>query len=241
MDKCNKCQTILILNENILQSRLTKKDYICNACKKERDRINYLKEKNHRLQKAKEYYKNNKEKVKENVTTYHFKNRTKILKKWKKQRLAGKKDKECLVCLNVISKKEKGDKIYCSPTCYNKGHKYRPTQAASKKRRYHTNPMNCLKERCRNRTSAYFKWQGRTKNKTTKELLGCEWEILKTHIESQFKDGMSWTNKEEWHIDHIIPLASAKTKQEILKLCHYSNLQPLLALDNLKKGSKINL
>mgnify|MGYP002132731409 FL=1 len=49
---------------------------------------------------------------------------------------------------------------------------------------------------------------------------------------------MTWDNYGDWHIDHIIPLNSAQTEEDLYKLCHYSNLQPLWALDNLKKGSK---
>jgi len=44
---------------------------------------------------------------------------------------------------------------------------------------------------------------------------------------------------EVWHVDHIIPLASAKTQEEIEKLFHYKNLQALWAIDNLSKGSKM--
>lgn len=50
---------------------------------------------------------------------------------------------------------------------------------------------------------------------------------------------MTWENRGEWHIDHIIPLASASTEEELLALCHYTNLQPLWAFDNLSKGAKI--
>jgi hypothetical protein len=50
---------------------------------------------------------------------------------------------------------------------------------------------------------------------------------------------MTWENQGKWHIDHIIPLSSAKTEKEMYKLCHYTNLQPLWAFDNLSKGSKI--
>ena len=50
---------------------------------------------------------------------------------------------------------------------------------------------------------------------------------------------MNWNNQGEWHIDHIIPLASASTEEELLKLCHYRNLQPLWAKDNLEKQAKI--
>ena len=65
-------------------------------------------------------------------------------------------------------------------------------------------------------------------------------EFLKEHLESQFIDGMGWDNRVEWHIDHIIPLSSAKTEDELYRLCHYTNLQPLWAEDNLKKGNKFS-
>ena len=70
-------------------------------------------------------------------------------------------------------------------------------------------------------------------------MLGCDWETLKQHIESQFVDGMSWDNRDLWHIDHIIPLASANTEKEIYALSNYKNLQPLWIEENLKKGSKL--
>jgi hypothetical protein len=57
--------------------------------------------------------------------------------------------------------------------------------------------------------------------------------------EEKFTEGMSWDNKNEWHIDHIIPLSSAQTEEELYKLCHYTNLQPLWAEDNLRKSNKI--
>jgi hypothetical protein len=52
---------------------------------------------------------------------------------------------------------------------------------------------------------------------------------------------MCWENygKYGWHIDHIVPLSSAKTEEEIYKLCHYTNLQPLWSTDNLSKGCKL--
>jgi hypothetical protein len=79
------------------------------------------------------------------------------------------------------------------------------------------------------------------KNKTKKtfDIVGCSPEFLKEHLEKQFIGGMSWENQGDWHVDHIIPLSSAKTKEEVYKLCHYTNLQPLWAEDNLKKEAKI--
>ena len=101
------------------------------------------------------------------------------------------------------------------------------------------NPLKTLKYILRNRTSIAFKYRGYKKNTKTQEMLGVSWEICKAHIERQFTKRMNWSNYGEWHIDHIIPLGSAKTEEEIIKLCHYSNLQPLWAFDNLSKSDKI--
>ena len=76
------------------------------------------------------------------------------------------------------------------------------------------------------------------KNKTF-DFVGCEPKMLIKYIEEQFNNGLSWENYGEWHIDHIIPLSSAQTEEELYKLCHFTNLQPMWALDNIKKGSKI--
>lgn len=78
-----------------------------------------------------------------------------------------------------------------------------------------------------------------TKESTAFEILGCDYETFAAHIEAKFTNGMSWDRISEIHIDHIIPLASAKTEDDVLRLNHYSNLQPLWAVDNLKKGSKM--
>ena len=50
---------------------------------------------------------------------------------------------------------------------------------------------------------------------------------------------MTWNNYGKWHIDHIIPLDIAKSEKELLPLLHYTNLQPLWVLDNIKKGNQI--
>jgi hypothetical protein len=71
------------------------------------------------------------------------------------------------------------------------------------------------------------------------ELLGTDLESFKAYMESLFTEGMTWENHGEWHIDHIVPLASGKTPEEIWELCHYTNLQPLWAEDNLRKHTKL--
>jgi len=94
-----------------------------------------------------------------------------------------------------------------------------------------------LKANLRTRLWNFCHDSKQTKRKSTVELLGCSWEELMSHIETLFSPGMSWDNRDEWHIDHIIPLSSAKSQEEMENLCHYTNLQPLWVLDNLKKGN----
>jgi DNA/RNA endonuclease G (NUC1) len=83
--------------------------------------------------------------------------------------------------------------------------------------------------------------RGTSKSAPTFTLLGCPIDIFRAHLEKQFKPGMSWSNYGKWHIDHIRPCASFDlSKQEEQKKCfHYTNLQPLWALDNLHKSSRI--
>ena len=75
------------------------------------------------------------------------------------------------------------------------------------------------------------------------EDLGCSIQELKDYLESKFTEGMNWDNwsKTGWHIDHIKPLASfdLTDPEQFKQACHYSNLQPLWATDNLSKGAKI--
>lgn len=79
----------------------------------------------------------------------------------------------------------------------------------------------------------------KNKSKSTELIVGLPFIELKLFLEQQFIKGMSWDNYGDWHIDHIIPLSSAKNEEEIYKLCHYTNLQPLWAEDNRNKSNKI--
>lgn len=103
--------------------------------------------------------------------------------------------------------------------------------------KYHTNPIEKLKQNYRNRIRKVID----RKKIPSQSILGCSWEVFKQHIESQFQPGMTWDNHSQygWHLDHIKPLASANTVEELTMLNHYTNLQPLWWRDNLSKSDKI--
>jgi hypothetical protein len=113
---------------------------------------------------------------------------------------------------------------------------------------YHRNrkkndPDYKMRELLRHRMLRVLKEQKSIKSCNTMELLGGTLEQAKAHIESQFKEGMTWANhgNNGWHIDHIIPCASFDlTDPEEQKKCfHYKNLQPLWWRENLLKGANV--
>lgn len=128
---------------------------------------------------------------------------------------------------------------------YNKKNKRKilDRQMRYNKERKKVDPFYKLSITLRNRIRNFIKCKGisKTISKKTIEIIGCSSTELKEHIEKQFVDGMSWENHGPtgWHLDHIIPLISAKTEEEMISLNHYTNLQPLWASDNLKKGKKV--
>jgi len=82
--------------------------------------------------------------------------------------------------------------------------------------------------------------KGKHKSKRTMELLGCTIDELWTHLESKFTDGMTRDNHGTWHVDHIKACTKFDlTDPEQQQICfHWSNLQPLWAHDNIRKGNK---
>jgi hypothetical protein len=76
----------------------------------------------------------------------------------------------------------------------------------------------------------------------TRDILGCTIPELRAHLEKQFRQGMTWENYGPvWHVDHIKPCAKfdlldPAQQQECF---HYTNLQPLFAEENLRKGARV--
>jgi hypothetical protein len=107
--------------------------------------------------------------------------------------------------------------------------------------RRRANPQAAMKHRLSARMSKWIKKCGCVKSATTEEMIGIDYAGFMAHIESKFKPGMSWENRSEWHLDHILPCSSFDlTNIAQQKSCfNYKNIQPLWALDNMKKSDKL--
>ena len=108
-----------------------------------------------------------------------------------------------------------------------------------RKKRRLVDPTFRIIESMRSRLKNFFKSNNIQKYNKTFNIVGCTPQELKEYLEKKFTDEMSWDNYGQWHIDHKIPLSSAISDDEVYKLCHYTNLQPLWADDNIKKSNKI--
>lgn len=99
-----------------------------------------------------------------------------------------------------------------------------------------------LSERIRSRVNRALKSQKTYKNNSSIKLLGTSISECKAYLEKHFKSGMTWENYGQWHLDHVKPLASFNltNPEEQKKAFHYTNLQPLWAEENLRKGAGVS-
>ena len=105
--------------------------------------------------------------------------------------------------------------------------------------RYNKDEVYNLAARYRALLNKMIREKGLTKDKSTEKYLGCDFNTFKQHMESNFKDGMNWNNRSEWHIDHIVPISRAKNQEEFILLSNYKNLHPMWAEENIKKSNKL--
>lgn len=167
---------------------------------------------------------------------YYQDNKEKILLKLKEHRQ------------NNIEKYKMKDKIYSEnnkekikvyQTQYRK--KHRKESKNYEYNRYNFDIYFKLRKRLRQRIRQAL--HNNQKSGSAVKDLGCSISELKTYLESKFQDGMGWDNYGfyGWHIDHIKPLSSfdLSNREEFLKACHYTNLQPMWAEENMKKKDKL--
>jgi hypothetical protein len=234
---CSKCKI-----EKDLCDFNKNKNYsygVSNQCKECRKIVTKRYRENNRIKlkiSSSEFRKNNPDKVKKSKKKYYLENYEVIKEKNKKYREDNKE--KWLKYLKINS-----EKISNKNREWRKNNiiKRRNYEREYDKKNYNTNILYKLSKNIRRRVREFMKTKKICKNINTYTIIGCTPEELKIHLEKQFQIGMSWENQGfyGWHIDHIIPLSSAKTEEEIYKLCHYTNLQPLWWWDNLKKRDKI--
>jgi hypothetical protein len=181
---------------------------------------------------SKKYRIKNKDKRSAYQKTYFEKNKTDIMRR--------KKHTQKAYYIKNKEKIQEYQKEYHQKNKTVVRNKARQKANLYKKKRRKIDLNYKLTENLRSRTRKAIKIKGINKSKKSIEIIGCSSNELKFYLEKQFTDGMSWDNYGlyGWHIDHIIPLSSAKNEEELIQLCHYTNLQPLWAKDNLSKGGR---
>ena len=206
---CSQCDISKPLTE--FYDRGDSKNRKCKTCCKNNSKI---------------YRDTNKDTIKE----YHSTNSKRISDRKKKWYL---KNKESIRELQKTYRENNPD-YYIEYYYNNKDQVF-----AYRRNRLKTDPLFALTCRIRRLVNITITNRGYFKKSKTQEILGIDWSGLKEHFERQFVDGMNWENRDRWHIDHIIPLATAQCEDDVIRLNHYTNLQPLWAEDNIRKGSKI--
>ena len=108
-----------------------------------------------------------------------------------------------------------------------------------KYQRLREDPVFAMSWRFRGLMSSALRKRNFVKKSSSSSVIGLPWKEFAEYIESRFLPGMSWNNRDQWHLDHIVPQALAKTEQDVIDLNHYSNLRPLWAEANIAKGDSM--
>jgi hypothetical protein len=258
MKKCSKCN--ILKNYTEFRKNKLSKDGLrpeCKNCAKKIYEKYYQENKEEISKKQYVYNKENSEKVALVKKKYYNTNKEIILEKSRAYR---QKNENILRERQLKYRKLNSEKISEHKRQYYSDNKEKITEKNEiwrcnnldkvrirrkfyQKRRRWSDPIYRFIHNIRVNIITSFKRGAKTFNKNSKttEILGCSWETFKEHIESKFTIEMNWDNHGQfgWHLDHIIPISSAKTLEDIEKLCHYTNYQPLWWRDNLEKSDKI--
>ena len=249
------------LGVNVGEIKTKERDIVTSEERKQYNKQYYLDNKEKRRQSNKQYRLNNKEKIRKVQKKYWEKNKKKLILQNRERYRKYYKDPEIKKKLREQEKKSRiknREKILTYQAKYRAENReeinrkirewyYKNTKKVKERikiyNKVYRNTLHYkIKDNMRKRIKTALKKDGGKKTKRTMKLVGCTVEQLKQYIERQFKPGMSWDQRSLFHIDHIIPCASFDlTKLSQQKKCfHYTNLQPLWAIDNIKKGAKLD-
>ncbi len=208
----------------------------CKPCRAEYKRKYRLANKEKIASYSREYYVANKHEIASKTGKYYQDNKEAIASKSKEYRSVNRED--------ILAKKREyyeanKKKIAEGGRKYYQENKEKRNEYARDRRKI--DPGYRLATRLRNRVNSAIK--SSQKSGSAVNDLGCTIDELKHHLESQFQEGMYWGNWAHagWHIDHIKPLRNfdLTDREQFLEACHYTNMQPLWALENYRKGAKL--
>ena len=208
---------------------MIKETKVCNKCGIEKPlseyRLTYYKNR------GKSYYSGAcKECQKVDRKIYNEKNRKEILEKGRKRA--------------IIYRETHSEEIKERHKKYRIKNKEKITKRQNEwcKRKSRTDSVYNLKVRIRQSIKRSLNKKGFERSKSCEKILGCDYETFVNHLLNTYKEnyGEEYNNNIKVHIDHIIPLKTAKTENDIIRLNHYTNLQLLKAEDNLHKGAKLD-
>ena len=229
---CKNCAVEKILSKkNFKPERRTKLgfDGTCRECRKKRRRITRQQNREHYLKKEAEYRAS--EWYKEYHSAYQEKNQEKLSES---ARNRYNKNKIPYLTRSKNQKKRWGKRYSEYQKNYRKKNRERLNKYVVNK--LHTDLNFKLKHLLRSKLRKLL--AGKNKTNSALTYLGCSIDFFKGYIEAKFSKEMSWGNYGTiWHIDHVIPCRSfdLSNEDDRKKCFHYSNMQPLLVLDNLRK------
>jgi hypothetical protein len=246
LKECKKCMSIkrIAYKEKNVDDI---KEYLKEYYEKNKEKISEY---------QKEYKEKNKEHLKEYSREYNkewrVSNKDKIKEKRKEWRVSNKdKNSEYSKEYYELNKERRKDYYELNKekiTEYQKEYKEKNKEKRNLKRKEKKkiDPLFNLTCSIRSSISGSLKKQGYKKNSKTEEILQIPFKDFKKYIEDQFEPWMTWENyglyngelNYGWDLDHIIPVSSATTEEEILELNKYINFQPLCSKVN--RNIKIN-
>lgn len=239
MKICNKCKIEKDLS--LFRKDKTKKCglyHTCKVCEKQYRETQKSNQKQYQIAYQKQYRETHKVKQKEYQKGYQTANESFRIKK----KLYRLKNKERIAFMNKAWKLKNPDKVKVTKRKQyelNKT-KIREYQKAYNKKRRSFDTLFRLKANIRTLISNSFRKTLLGKKSTTNQIIGCSFDEFKSYLEAKFEPWMNWNNYGKyngapnygWDIDHLISLSTAKTEDDIIRLNHYLNLQPLCSYIN---------
>ena len=210
-------------------SREEKNAYMREWNKKNRDK---------KREQDRKYREANRDKVKAMHKEWRDRNRDRLneqqRERYKENPEAFKERKERYINSHLEQVKE-------SRTRYKTENRQKCTDYERNKR--HSDPVYRFRTSFRCLIRGYARKKGYTGTKQIWEMVGCDFDTFLAYIQSQFEEGMTLENYGHgegcWNIDHIVPISTAETDEDIERLNHYSNLRPMWSKDNYRKSRKM--